>query len=68
MLFLPKWAQTVSKFILFHTWTAIFKLNINFQFLTISEMLLPISENVENRKFGLLKNETSIWQVFLVQI
>ena len=30
MLFLPKWTQNVSKFILFNKWTAIFKLDINF--------------------------------------
>ena len=50
MLFLPKWTQNVSKFILFHKWTAIFKLDINFQFFTnfhISEMFLPISQNEE---------------------
>ena len=48
MQFLPKWAQNVSKFILFHKWTTIFKLNINFQFCTnfyVSEMFLPISQN-----------------------
>ena len=32
MQFLPKWSQNVSKFILFHKWTAIFKFNINFKF------------------------------------
>ena len=52
MLFLPKWSQNVSKFIHVYKWTAIFKLDINFQFFTnfyISEMFLPISQNVENR-------------------
>ena len=56
MLFLPKWTQNVSKFILFHKWTAILKLDINFHFLTnfyISEMFLAFSQNVENRKLGL---------------
>ena len=56
MQFLPKWSQNVSKFILFHKLTAIFKFNINFKFFTnfyISEMFLPISQNVENRKLGL---------------
>ena len=32
MLLLPKWTQNVSKFILFHKWTAIFKLDVNFLF------------------------------------
>ena len=32
MQFWLKWAEYVSKFILFHIWTAILKLNINFQF------------------------------------
>ena len=53
MLFLPKWTQNVSKFIIFHKWTAIFKLNINFQFFTnfyISEMFLPISQKDKARK------------------
>ena len=48
MLFLPKWTQNVSKSILFQKGTAIFKLNINFQFFTdffISELFLPISQN-----------------------
>ena len=35
MLFLPKWTQNVSKFILFHKYTAVFKLDINFHFLPI---------------------------------
>ena len=32
MQFLPQWSQNVSKFILFHKWTAIFSFNINFIF------------------------------------
>ena len=47
MQFLPKWSQNVSKFILFHIWTAIFKFNINLKIFTnfcISEMFLPISQ------------------------
>ena len=32
LFFLRKWTLNVSKFILFHKWTAIFKLDINFQF------------------------------------
>ena len=56
MQFLPNWSQNVSKFIRFHKQTAIFKLIINFKFFTnfyISQMFLPISQNVENRKLGL---------------
>ena len=48
-----KMGSNVSKFILFHKWTAIFKLDINCQFFTnfyIFEMFLPISQNRKMRK------------------
>ena len=50
MQLLPKWAQNVSKFILFHKCTAIFKLNINFQFFyqffLFLKCFLPISHRL----------------------
>ena len=62
MLFLPKWTQNVSKSILFHKLTAIFKVNINFQFFTnfhISEMFLPISQNDKTRKPAIRERRNS---------
>ena len=70
MQFFPKWSQNVSKFILFHKWTAIFKFNINFKFFTnfyISEMFLPILMwKIANLGYGNGRNSKTIYPIYMI--
>ena len=70
MQFLPKWSQNVSKFILFHKWTAIFKFNINFKFFTnlyISEMFHYLKMwKIANLGYRNGRNSKMIYPIYMI--
>ena len=71
MQFLPKWSQNVSKFILFHKWTAIFKFNINFNFFTNFIFLKCFYRylkmwKIANLGYGNGRNSKTIHPIYLI--